>query len=520
MTITLRSATQSGATTKGSELTYAELDSNFQAFMGSGGAANVGFLQSGRGTIASNAQSKFQERKSVFDYMTAAQIADVRAGTKSLDVTTPLQTAITQNCTAAGLGLDWPDGNYKITAALTIPASAGWKFKGTSRLGTIITQDTSNTPIFKFTSDLTHSWEVCDMKFDYTNAQASTNTAACPFYFVGGVSTLNFYNWTAQRLNFNNCCDCFGADSTTKFAVWGYAIRDITVQGTVSRSLGTLVPSVSVGMPNGSVNHAYVLATTMVGPIWNTDGAENAEMDNIEINNALLGPQILKDTGSCSYDIGSLKVETGTYNATNPLFLTSNGSIQIRRLSLKSLTIDASTGGNPYILSCASGGATTSYAKVHLLDVSGNTISAGTYYVFGGMGAGGPFGEINQVVGGLSTGMLLTNLGAATTAEGVKVNSWNERRLSADKGDADYTVTIGDPTIIYYNTPLTAGRTVTLPATTGSNAFNGLTYRVVRTASATGASTLTVGSKTLTAGQSIDVTYHRLAWIETNLSSL
>lgn len=60
-TITLRTLTQSGATTKGSALTHEELDSNFL------------FLQSGSGAISRTAQAKMREIVSVDDFSTAAQ---------------------------------------------------------------------------------------------------------------------------------------------------------------------------------------------------------------------------------------------------------------------------------------------------------------------------------------------------------------------------------------------------------------------------------------------------------------
>jgi len=67
-------------------------------------------------------------------------------------------------------------------------------------------------------------------------------------------------------------------------------------------------------------------------------------------------------------------------------------------------------------------------------------------------------------------------------------------RVSTDFGDtspAQQTLDQG-PTIMWFNTPLTAPRTVTLPAVTGNR--DGKVIRVLRTKAATGASTLTVDS--------------------------
>lgn len=75
------------------------------------GAALVGFKQSGPGTVATTVQAKLLESVSVFDFMTAAQIADVKAGTASIDVTTAFQSSVTA---AAGKRLTVPAGAYKL----------------------------------------------------------------------------------------------------------------------------------------------------------------------------------------------------------------------------------------------------------------------------------------------------------------------------------------------------------------------------------------------------------------------
>jgi len=77
----------------------------------SSGSSLVGFMQSGTGTVASTVQSKLRESVSVFDFMTAAQIADIQAGTLSIDVTAGLQAAIDSL-----KPLYIPAGKYKYTA--------------------------------------------------------------------------------------------------------------------------------------------------------------------------------------------------------------------------------------------------------------------------------------------------------------------------------------------------------------------------------------------------------------------
>jgi hypothetical protein len=78
-------------------------------------SANIGFLQSGTGAVLTNLQQRDRQSVSVFDFMTAAQIADVQAGTLLQDVTSALSAA---NTAGAG-GLLFPKGSYKITGNLT-----------------------------------------------------------------------------------------------------------------------------------------------------------------------------------------------------------------------------------------------------------------------------------------------------------------------------------------------------------------------------------------------------------------
>lgn len=94
--------------------------------------------------------------------------------------------------------------------------------------------------------------------------------------------------------------------------------------------------------------------------------------------------------------------------------------------------------------------------------------------------------------------------------------------VSADKGDASATLTVNSSNETnIWNTPLTAARSVTL-STTG--AFNGAKFRIVRTANATGAFNLNVGTgplKALTAaGQWCEVEYDGAAWFLSSYGTL
>ena len=86
----------------------------------SSGSSLVGFLQAGTGAVATTVQTKERQIVSVFDFMTAAQIADVIAGTQGQDVTTPINTAITAVNTYGSGTVYFPDGIYKTAGAVQL----------------------------------------------------------------------------------------------------------------------------------------------------------------------------------------------------------------------------------------------------------------------------------------------------------------------------------------------------------------------------------------------------------------
>lgn len=87
------------------------------------GASLVGYVPAGTGAVATTVQSKLRETVSVFDFMTTAQIADVQAGTKTLDVTSAIQSAL-DYCKNNGAKLIGQPGIYRTSATLNIVCDA------------------------------------------------------------------------------------------------------------------------------------------------------------------------------------------------------------------------------------------------------------------------------------------------------------------------------------------------------------------------------------------------------------
>ena len=91
----------------------------------SGGSALVGFIQSGAGAVATTVQTKLREQVSIFDFMTSAQIADVQAGTLTLDCAASFNTAL-----AASKNIYFPPGKYRFNSTITINGARGLTLRG------------------------------------------------------------------------------------------------------------------------------------------------------------------------------------------------------------------------------------------------------------------------------------------------------------------------------------------------------------------------------------------------------
>ena len=78
--------------------------------------AAMPYVPSGTDAKTTTVQAKLRESVSVFDFMTAAQVADVQAGTASIDVTSAIQAAIDSGAAA----VFFPSGKYRINTCINL----------------------------------------------------------------------------------------------------------------------------------------------------------------------------------------------------------------------------------------------------------------------------------------------------------------------------------------------------------------------------------------------------------------
>ena len=105
---------------KGGEQLVAEASAAATAaFAEPTGSSLVGWVQSGIGAVPRTVFDRMRDVLSVFDFMTPAQIAQVRAGTFTLDVTSAMNAA-SAAAFVAKKGLFVPSGGYKMSAPWVI----------------------------------------------------------------------------------------------------------------------------------------------------------------------------------------------------------------------------------------------------------------------------------------------------------------------------------------------------------------------------------------------------------------
>lgn len=120
---------------------------------------NVAFTQSGTGAVATTVEKKLYQLPSVFDFMTAAEIADVQAYAYTLDVSAALNAAF-----AAHKCISVPNGGYRVGSQLTMQADA--LILGSGKYKTIFKKYFNGDMFVALTDGVT----ITDMYFDGNGA--------------------------------------------------------------------------------------------------------------------------------------------------------------------------------------------------------------------------------------------------------------------------------------------------------------------------------------------------------------
>jgi len=441
-------------------------------------------------------------------------------GDDTNDDTAEIQAAIVATLSTTGGRLYFPDGTYKITSALTFVQYDGFVIQGQSQGGTFIKQYTSDTPIFQFTKENTHTFEISDIYFKYDTQQTSTETESVAIYFDFDTSVgAGAYNFQVRRCQFDNVYKGIGLDNVANHSIWGCSFEHLVYNNTCTGPIIDVWTTISIGRPNISARHIYIRADSIENaqPIMRFQGVNALSLDNIEYNNINNGATALIVQGGCTGNIRAIRVAGATYTTTADNFLEfSDSLIHIGTIHFGAGTVNV-TGANEYFTLIKSSGDT--FLDIGGIDITSFTLTDGDAWIlFGGVPAtqSVKIGYIHNI-----GNFVLTNIESSSSGATISVEDWNKPSISADNGDANLAISVGDEQVQMFETTLTADRTVTLPEheVNGTNVFNGLTYKIVRTSGA-GAFTLyvkdndgnTIGSIAPSKKGAITVMYRRIDW--------
>lgn len=394
-----------------------------------------------------------------------------------------------------------PKGTYKLTGTINFPLQAGWGIGGESRTAAVFKQYTNNIPIFDLgvgAGSALHSVSIGGIGFDYATQQVGNTNSIC-IHMAGML-----YNSRLVNMFFRNAYLGISADQNGK-SIWGTLFSSLWFDRTITG--GYIYTTGSIGAwPNNNFDSIFGDATNCTTTLFVLKGY-NQVATNIEVVMNVNGVQLIKLIAGSQLKIGAIKMEEWAQPTTDAKFIEieNGGVLDIDYVYLAGQASAGVTGSRAYLF--RESGGPSKMLRVGRLFVGGNTSGTAPLYVFEGTGP--------TVIESLELGSnsKLTRASSSTAADAVRVRNWANGRLSADKGDADYTIALGDPTEIFYSTTLTADRTISLPSDVESN-FGGLRYRIVRDASTLGAFNLLIKNGATTVGTlgSASKSFIEVAW--------
>jgi hypothetical protein len=281
------------------------------------------------------------------------------------DDTAAIQTAISQ---ISGHTLYFPTGCYMITKPILIPLASGWKMIGESPDGTILRQETDNTPILVFTKELAHSWEVASLGFEWSKPQPSQNTNAVAILFAPDTGTRGgLFNFRIHDVTFRNGFRGVYLASAPhgSIPVWGFELADIIATKNVTGATINLGSSPAVGMPRCILRNIYS-SQSSEEPQISLHHCTSGTLDDIEDNNGL--NTSLDLTSDEAMSVRGVHIEVHRMvNPDRPIIAVENSEV-----SFDGVTANYSThlSGRSYLFSNMAGGGTLSIQNVDFLGAS------------------------------------------------------------------------------------------------------------------------------------------------------
>lgn len=414
----------------------------------------------------------------------------------------------------ANNGHVWFDGHAAINGPIEIAGSTitGFGLFGSSRGGSQLTQLADNTPmILPNLTTQAHSWGIGNFTATWDNTQDSSDTASDLIRLDH--TSGNFYNSWLGNITLTNCYRFINTDGQL---FWGNEISNVqatSIYGGFYRLNG------SAGQPNNLMSQVYLGAQNCTQPLF----LGNALVMNVlasEVNQVSNGVQVLTDSGGGDYSfLGEFSVEGGAWGSNVELFAVPDSILRMQELKIEGtatarVRVFVTQGSGMVDVDLLRIGIAPSASGNVFFWHTGGTISDPSAYMSNGRVNLGKVRFYGSLSGYSRTTNYVTpnDMGSTAASDGGQIDEWMDPTRIDYAGNAAYTLGVGAPAKIIYNTALTANRDVTLPHT--DYLFSG--YKVTVAKNVTGGDVVvkTSGGTTLytlanaTKGF-IEVTYNR-----------
>lgn len=254
------------------------------------GATNVGFTQAGTGAVARTAQDKMRDVVSVFDFMTTSQIADVKANTSLIDVTSAIQTALNSSA-ATKSNLYFPSGTYLCSSTLVLPT---YLSAGRSVNVSLIGNDYNSTILSMTGAAYLFSSVSGGDNLNISNIQINTTTGGGITIGgdVGGLFLDNFF--------MNGCASTFSAINQTAGVIYTCNIQNSRFWNS-SGYFGAVITMAGSGI-NIAIRDSFISQQKRDGDIITINNTKNFISDNVQYegtNITSTSQTFVRFTGNC-----------------------------------------------------------------------------------------------------------------------------------------------------------------------------------------------------------------------------
>jgi hypothetical protein len=456
--------------------------------------------------------------------------------------------------------LVFANGDYYVNAKciLTYSAvgSANARFWGMYGNHCRITQVNSNTGIFELqvppsASNTVYGPFVQDFEFTWSATPLATDTNSVAFGYrstnsSGSIDSIIF-NLEFRHIKVSNCYSAIACTQPAGIMACQTVHIEYVNVNVYSGIVAQLASPTSVGTPNIHIERLTTgqpISGLTAGavPIVNISACDNVSITNCEFLQVVNQP-LIKLNSVATFTISASKSEAGTWDAsvstgTNYILEFQNSYGTITGFCLNGMTVNGGSYIPPVVLGVLAGNSSQNVVCNNFtINIAAGT---GTLTFFQDSGSSMALDmPADPNVTSLGTGpavLRMTNSGSGSAAAQLFFSRNPGGKMpAADQGDTSFVLSTLGPLVMtevmIWNTPLTANRTINMASSHGSvtadNLWNGAKLKVIRTANATGAYTLTITgiaiptSLAVPIGGWAEVAYsYALGWIEVGAGSL